>query len=67
MSRKSCAFSLGRRCAVLTRWTCAGCSFFKTKEQLDEGRKKAEERLKTLPNWVQVSIRETYHKEGDVE
>ena len=60
--KKDCAFSSGRKCAVLTRYTCAWCSFYKTRQQLDEGRKKAAERLKTLPDTKQMYITAKYYE-----
>lgn len=37
-------------CKVLTNADCYSCSFYKTKEQLKDGRIKAYNRLKHLPN-----------------
>lgn len=37
-------------CKILTNADCYSCSFYKTKEQLTDGRKKALNRLNQLPN-----------------
>lgn len=47
-------------CAALTRKQCIGCSFFKTKKQLEEGREKAEEHIESLPGDVQDKIAKKY-------
>lgn len=40
-----CAFDLEDRCSALTEMRCKGCKFRKTKEELEEGRRKAKEKL----------------------
>ena len=45
-----CVFYIGtvklkETCSILTECNCVGCKFFKTEKTLDEGRKKAEQRL----------------------
>lgn len=55
-----CTFDNGKTCSVLRRGNCKGCSFFKTEEQLLEGRAKARERLFSLPKATQVWIQEKY-------
>lgn len=47
MERK-CVFDQNGECTALEKKKCFGCSFFKTERQLIEGRRKAEERLKSL-------------------
>ena len=44
----NCAFDLGKKCGAVTEKKCAGCKFFKTEEQLKEGRSKAAERIRRL-------------------
>lgn len=43
-----CAFDKRKKCIALTTKKCNGCNFYKTKEQLNEGREKATARLMTL-------------------
>lgn len=45
-----CYFKRGRKCAVLTRSVCKGCSFRKTAKELIDGRDKALDRLMSLPS-----------------
>lgn len=58
---EKCVFKMDGRCLCLTRRSCGGCSFKKTKEQLDEGRDKALERIRTLPGEHQTAIYEKYY------
>ena len=44
-----CAFDKGAGCAALREKQCDGCSFYKTQAQIAEGRKRAEERIASLP------------------
>ena len=56
-----CAFDVGEStCSALTKKFCPGCRFFKTKEKLAEGRKKAMERVRRLPQWEQDRILDKY-------
>ena len=45
-----CVFDKDGRCSALTSKMCVGCRFKKTKQELDAGRRKALERISTLPN-----------------
>lgn len=45
-----CAFDKGYKCSALTSKMCAGCKFRKTKQELEEGRRKAMERIQESPN-----------------
>lgn len=45
-----CVFDHGSECEALTHKHCAGCAFYKTARQLNEGRHKAEERLGHVEN-----------------
>lgn len=60
MSEK-CVFSRNGRCLCLTRKHCVECSFKKTREQLDDGRAKALEHIRTLPEEHQLSIYDKYY------
>ena len=46
----NCVFDRGHKCVALTERKCVKCPFYKTKEELDAGRKIAFERIKDLPN-----------------
>ena len=47
---EKCAFDLDeQRCSALTKKECEGCHFYKTATQVAEGRRKAEERLDSIP------------------
>ena len=43
-----CAFDIGPECAALAKKECVGCKFRKTKQELDEGREKADARIRAL-------------------
>lgn len=58
-----CAFDLGDMCSALNVKDCIGCGFFKTKECLQEGRKKGEERVLGLPPEEYKHIHEKYYYE----
>ena len=51
---EKCAFDKGYKCSALTSKMCAGCKFRKTKQELEEGRRKAMERLENLHNRYQI-------------
>lgn len=53
-----------KKCAALTKKKCHGCNFYKTKEELKEGQKKARDRIKTLDEGIQEHIRDRYFKQG---
>lgn len=60
-----CAFRLNeKKCSVLTKKACFRCPFQKTKEELEEGRAKAEERIKSLPSKAQREIHDKYYSGG---
>lgn len=47
---EKCAFDLNEQgCSALTKKECEGCRFYKTAEQVAEGRRKAKERLDSIP------------------
>lgn len=58
---KDCAFIDGQNCRALKEKQCIGCRFCKTTEALNEGRKKAEERIRALPKHVQKEINRKYY------
>lgn len=43
-----CAFDLDGKCIALNEKDCVGCNFRKTKQELDEGREKADARIRAL-------------------
>ena len=64
----NCAmFSAPGKCIALTDvWnqkpiTCKRCSFYKTKHDLDKGRRKARQRLLSLPSDRLNNLLETYY------
>ena len=60
--RIKCAFDREEGvCDVLNEKSCEKCSFFKSKERLEEGRAKAEKRIKTLPQEQQDYIYDRYY------
>ena len=60
--RIKCAFDMGvGRCSALKDKCCEGCTFFKSKERLEEGIKKADKRVKTLPKRQQQYIYDKYY------
>jgi hypothetical protein len=56
-----CAFDLDKKCAALDKKECKGCGFFKTKEELDEGRKKADARIISLETPLREYIMGKYY------
>lgn len=64
-----CCFNRGAKCAVLTTMKCDGCHFKKTHRQLTQGRKKARERIKSLPyeqrQRIFLKYHNTYSKKDD--
>lgn len=61
-----CAFRVNeRRCSALIKKVCFHCPFQKTKEELEEGRAKAEARIKSLPGKVQREIHDKYSVGGE--
>ena len=56
-----CVFDDDKKCKALNIKKCNGCNFFKTDLQLEKGRKKAEERLKSLPKEQQRHYKDSYY------
>lgn len=56
-----CAFDDGVRCTALKEKECRGCSFYKTKEELQAGRDKAEALVSKLDLRTKNHIREKYY------
>jgi hypothetical protein len=56
-----CAFEVGCACAALTKKKCDKCYFRRSEEDLREGRRKASERIKTLPEEQQKHITSLYY------
>lgn len=59
--KDKCAFDLGKRCHAMTTKKCDDCKFYKTKEQLKEGREKATDRLITLDRALLNDIKSKYY------
>ena len=59
---KRCAFEHGEYCDALTTKNCERCSFRKSPEALEEGRKKALCRLYMLPTSKLKKITDKYYK-----
>lgn len=57
----NCAFDRDKFCAALKEKQCEGCAFYKTKEELIEGRQKAAERLDNLPIRQKIHIARKYY------
>lgn len=47
-------------CDALCEKKCFGCTFRKTKEEYDKGRRKAYERIEKLPLSVRIAIHRKY-------
>ena len=60
---KKCVFKKNASCAVLVNGKCKKCSFCKTERQLEEGRRKAKERIRTLTKEEQEYIDEKYYSD----
>lgn len=62
----SCKYEAGlNRCNALTVDKCQGyerCPFYRTEEQAAESQKKANKRLRSLPDTAQKSIADTYYR-----
>lgn len=56
-----CVFKKENGCMILTHGKCQKCSFMKTREELDNGRRKASERIKSLPMVEKEYIQEKYY------
>ena len=58
-----CAFEndFNGECSAMTEKKCQGCKFRKTKEELEEGRKKARERFDALPADLRTYLKQKYN------
>lgn len=56
-----CVFIRDGKCIALTAMKCKNCAFRKTRAELAAGRKKARERIESLPDDMQFFIRNQYH------
>ena len=59
----NCAFNRGSICLALREKKCENCTFYKTREQLVEGRLKAKERINGLPKTKRYYIIHKYYKQ----
>lgn len=57
---EKCVFDNGKRCSILTKKACGNCNFEKSKEEYEESKAKAAERIKRLPVSAQARIKSTY-------
>lgn len=57
-----CTFNRQTKCAALSTYKCEKCSFRKTKEELEAGRRRAMFRIENLPQDVQRAIDDKYYK-----
>lgn len=62
-----CVFDRGGFCAALISRECANCRFRKTKEELDNGRKKAILRVRGLPRQKFAYLKITYKQKYEVK
>ena len=56
----ACAF-IGKKCSILNRNSCIGCSFKKSYDELEQGRLKARARLESLPPGERLAIKQKYY------
>lgn len=56
-----CVFNHGKDCAALKEVNREKCRFFKTPEQHAESRKRARQRINSLPDLQQEYIKTKYH------
>ena len=59
----NCAFNKGNWCNALREQKCEGCAFYKTREELVEGRQRAMERINGLPKTKKYYIIHKYYKQ----
>lgn len=59
----NCAFNKGHSCIALREKDCVGCAFYKTREQLVEGRHRAMDRINALPKTKKYYIIHKYYKQ----
>lgn len=58
---KECVFKRGEKdCAALVSKRCPACPFFKTAEDLEEGRRRSDARIDKLPRQQRNHINEMY-------
>ena len=57
-----CAFDKDDFCTALQEKSCSNCPFYKSENNLKEGRKKADERIERLPLETRTRIFRTYNK-----
>lgn len=62
-----CVFNWGRKCTALTQKNCESCRFRKTREELEAGRQRAQERVNSLPEDQQAHIRRKYNQKQEEE
>lgn len=55
------AYDRNKGCTVLKITKCKDCNFYKTKKEVEEGRKKAIERIMSLDKDEREYINETYY------
>lgn len=60
---KKCVFKKNSKCSVLVNGVCQNCSFCKTQRQLEEGRRKAKERIRSLPKDESAYIYDKYYSD----
>lgn len=63
---KCFAYSKNKGCTALKETKCDGCNFYKTKEEAEEGRRMAIERIKSLDKEAKDNINEIYY-DGKLE
>ena len=56
-----CYYAQGKKCSVLTRKHCEGCSFRKTYLEVVRDREKAKERIASLPLAQLIHIVDRYY------
>jgi hypothetical protein len=61
MDKEICVFDREEECAALKDKFCLGCSFYKTKEELMEGRDKAAIRVSRLEPTHRRNIKDKYY------
>lgn len=61
MNKERCAFDGEDRCNALKEKVCFGCGFYKTKEELAEGRDKAAVKVAELEPELREHIRHKYY------
>lgn len=59
--KKDCAFYDEDRCKALNEMKCQRCRFYKTKEELQEGRAKAAKKVAQLEPELKEHIRHKYY------